>query len=446
MPKPATLPRWTYLEKDSRGRDIYRLRVLYEGTLVRCGTYSSVAVVRTIVEKIEQQMADGTFDPNDYQSRGSAAEDNETPLLAEVIDKYMNDQLHLQPSSHDTYMTAANKIKAAVGNTLWAEVKRDQFTDLIRKAQKTAPSPEVSLDEEGDLIEPDSPRGRPISTGGGVETLLLVMRRVMRYGIGIGLPKIVPDPLFDLNTLIVQRDPFETKPLTIKDRQIYLDGLGDEPDWFQVWSLLSLYTGCRMGEAIGFQEHDFDFERRTIQIDRQVYKGLVRNPKFNSDRTIRMHSELLRVLPPYFEYLAFRRKLESRENYSKWVLPSWIIQEDLPMTPTTIATRYIDYLERRKLERRRPHDLRHTVATLLLKSGVDIRTISHILGHSDPGFTLKIYIHALPEDVELAVEMLSHLDEKVNCPVCKRPMSLDTFHNELERQARPPLAVGIPPF
>lgn len=45
------------------------------------------------------------------------------------------------------------------------------------------------------------------------------------------------------------------------------------------------------------------------------------------------------------------------------------------------------------LEPIRFHDLRHTFATTALQSGVDIRTVSGMLGHADPGFTLRTYTH-----------------------------------------------------
>ena len=45
------------------------------------------------------------------------------------------------------------------------------------------------------------------------------------------------------------------------------------------------------------------------------------------------------------------------------------------------------------VERVRFHDLRHTFATIALQSGVDIRTVSGMLGHADPGFTLRTDLH-----------------------------------------------------
>ena len=40
------------------------------------------------------------------------------------------------------------------------------------------------------------------------------------------------------------------------------------------------------------------------------------------------------------------------------------------------------------------HDLRHTFATLALQNGVDVKTVSSMLGHYDAGFTLRTYTHA----------------------------------------------------
>jgi integrase len=50
-------------------------------------------------------------------------------------------------------------------------------------------------------------------------------------------------------------------------------------------------------------------------------------------------------------------------------------------------------LKRAGLERVRFHDLRHTFATLALQNGVDVKTVSGMLGHYSAGFTLDTYAH-----------------------------------------------------
>lgn len=67
-------------------------------------------------------------------------------------------------------------------------------------------------------------------------------------------------------------------------------------------------------------------------------------------------------------------------------------------------------LERAGLSRRvRVHDMRHAAATLLLSLGVDLKTVSGILGHSSAAFTAGTYIRALPALSAPALEQLGQL-------------------------------------
>ncbi len=59
------------------------------------------------------------------------------------------------------------------------------------------------------------------------------------------------------------------------------------------------------------------------------------------------------------------------------------------------------------LRRIRLHDTRHTAASLMLASGVQVKVVSEMLGHSSPTITLSIYAHVLPGMAETAGEALS---------------------------------------
>ena len=65
------------------------------------------------------------------------------------------------------------------------------------------------------------------------------------------------------------------------------------------------------------------------------------------------------------------------------------------------------------LEHLRFHDLRHTFATLALQNGVDVKTVSSMLGHFDAGFTLRTYTHVTRQMQESAAEKMGNFMAQV---------------------------------
>ena len=65
-----------------------------------------------------------------------------------------------------------------------------------------------------------------------------------------------------------------------------------------------------------------------------------------------------------------------------------------PHLPDSVLHMLHRVLKRAGLPRVRFHDLRHTFATLALQNGVDVKTVSGMLGHYSAGFTLDTYPHA----------------------------------------------------
>ena len=74
-----------------------------------------------------------------------------------------------------------------------------------------------------------------------------------------------------------------------------------------------------------------------------------------------------------------------------WLFPS--SRTGAMYHPDSVATLHQRILKDAGLEHLRFHDLRHTFATLALQNGVDIKTVSAMLGHYDAGFTLRTYTH-----------------------------------------------------
>ena len=83
------------------------------------------------------------------------------------------------------------------------------------------------------------------------------------------------------------------------------------------------------------------------------------------------------------------------------------------MEPDCARKRLKRVLERAGLDELRFHDLRHTFATLALQNGVDVKTLSGILGHYSAGFTLDTYAHVTTQMQEEAANKMGDFLQQV---------------------------------
>ena len=150
--------------------------------------------------------------------------------------------------------------------------------------------------------------------------------------------------------------------------------------------LLDLCTGLRRGELLALQWGDLDFDTGTLMVEKQVYavKGQLQLSVPKTKASIRRL-----VLPPgVVEVLReYRRGVDSR-----WMFPS-PVKEDTPLSPGAARRRLQRILERAGCRHIRFHDMRHVFATLSLENGMDVKTLSAMLGHVSAATTLDIYAH-----------------------------------------------------
>ena len=148
---------------------------------------------------------------------------------------------------------------------------------------------------------------------------------------------------------------------------------------------LELATGLRRGELLGLKWEDIDLERGDLRVKRQIARingEVVEAPlkTKNAYRTLPLAEDTIGVLE------AQRKKAGS----SPWVFPG---PTGGPISPDSVLHMLHRVLKRAGLPRVRFHDLRHTFATLALQNGVDVKTVSGMLGHFSAGFTLDTYAH-----------------------------------------------------
>ena len=164
---------------------------------------------------------------------------------------------------------------------------------------------------------------------------------------------------------------------------------------------LDLVTGMRRGELLGLKWEDIDFDHGVIHIRRQVVRlnGTVQEAPLktkNSYRNISIGSDAVDIL---------KQQREKRPN-SEYVFPS---PNGGPIAPDSVLHMLHRVLERAGLPKIRFHDLRHTFATLALQNGVDIKTVSGMLGHFSAGFTLDTYAHVTTAAQREAAETMGNI-------------------------------------
>jgi integrase len=160
------------------------------------------------------------------------------------------------------------------------------------------------------------------------------------------------------------------------------------------------YTGIRWTEALTLKWSDINFDRREITI--QSKPEIDFSPKSGRSRVIPIHSELYEILESNFE----NRKGE------------WLFCNESGQRVKSMRKSFTKACERAKLgEGVTPHSLRHSFATLMLQNGVDVKTLSVILGHKNPNITLNIYCHYIPSFGKVAIGQLPAFDSDLGAVV-----------------------------
>ena len=157
--------------------------------------------------------------------------------------------------------------------------------------------------------------------------------------------------------------------------------------------LFMLYTGIRAGEVRGLRWGDIDFDAGTAHIQRQLQpSGLgFTPPKDGEEREIHLTAEAVDVLKRQR-----KRQLEQRVAAYEWHEDGakdlvFRKPDGTPHSTGTIYRAVRKVGEEIGIPTLHPHELRHSYAVAALRSGVDVKTVQHNLGHAHASVTLDTY-------------------------------------------------------
>jgi integrase len=196
----------------------------------------------------------------------------------------------------------------------------------------------------------------------------------------------------------------EVRPMTAVEARAFL-AAAQKDRLCALWHL-ALDSGARPGEL--FALHWPDVETDGVFIRRSLEDVRNKPPRLKTPKT-KASIRRVRLSPSTLHLLRQHRERMRKENRDTVAGPVFVSRGGRLLRTMTMRKWFLRVLHRADLHGFKPYDLRHTSATLLLSNGVDIKTVSLRLGHSDVATTLNCYIHSLPDMQERASQVAEGL-------------------------------------
>jgi len=218
---------------------------------------------------------------------------------------------------------------------------------------------------------------------------------------------IVDNPAEGLTQLYSQATATEVfEPLTKKEVPLFLAAAKEHAPQYYAMFFTAIHTGVRQGELAGLQTGDMDFNGKYLVVQRsidRIHKKVVPT-KTKRIRRVDLSDELIGVLKEHIRqqkeyWLRQETKPDAEGKKEPKKQPEWLFPNQEGSWPdmANVAERHFHRcMEKAGLHRRRPYDMRHTFASLLLTAGAPIAYVSEQMGHQNIQLTVKLYGHLQP--------------------------------------------------
>ena len=275
-----------------------------------------------------------------------------------------------------------NHISTTIGNAKIEQFSSELFNSFLTEKMKNG-----RLDGKGGLSQ------------SYVKTMAIIIQSSIDFCIK---EEKCSSMVFSINKPIIPKKEIQIlskECQSILETEIFID-----VDLVKLGVMISLQTGLRIGEICALSWDDIDFQNDIIHIRHTISRVrcdelgvsthlIIDTPK--TDASVR-DVPLPSVIKPYL-----------LEKYHERV-SNYVVADKLGfISPRTFEYRYHKLLQKCEIQSINFHALRHTFATRCVEVGMDIKTLSEILGHADVAITLKTYVHSSMEIKRIQIEKLT---------------------------------------
>lgn len=233
-----------------------------------------------------------------------------------------------------------------------------------------------------------------------VRDILVILKSILKYGneeygCNIKVHKIILPKLDSVPIEILSKDEkIKLEDYCIKECSLKSIGV-----------LISLNTGMRIGEICALKWENIDLEKREIRVRftlERIYNEnlnktevIIDTPKSQTSiRNIPINNKLYKIL----------KNISAKYKDSNFFLTG---KDDKYIEPSVYRYNFKKILKKSKIRTiYKFHILRHTFATFCISVGMDIKTLSELLGHSSVEITLNLYVHSSYETKKKYLEKL----------------------------------------
>lgn len=303
----------------------------------------------------------------------------------------------LRTRTVDRYKQYTTRTYAALGSMRLDKITPRHIQSFINKLQEPGINKKAAPEEKPKGLSP-----------GTVRNYLSFISTIFDYALRMNMLKDNPCR----RVVLPPRNFMQRDCYTLEEAQEFLRLLQFEPLMYQAFFTLAIYGGFRKGELLGLEWKDIDFDSCVISINRTSLYSKAKGGSFTDTTKTKSSLRSLKLPASVFDLLLQYKAAQAQDRLKmgdKWVDTDRLFTayDGKPIGNSTPLKWLDDFFDRTGMRRVTIHSFRHLNASLLITAGVDIKTVSATLGHSQVSTTLNIYAHTFAQAQAKASEAVA---------------------------------------